>query len=108
MPELAKKVTLDLARNRLFINGEEFPWHISEEGPVLNDVMARNALRSVSITFYAEDIEVIPAKSVAVEAAELRIEHAQRALADAEANVRDASLRLQMAHGELAAAKSGE
>lgn len=108
MPELAKKVTLDLARKKLFIDGEEFPWHISEEGPVLHDVMTANSLRSVSITFYAADVEVIPEKSRAVEEAELRVEHARRALADAHLHVQDANAILQHASAELAAAKGAE
>ncbi|MGW4718858.1 hypothetical protein [Nocardia sp. NPDC004260] len=63
MPELPKLVTLDLAQKKLFIDGVEFPWHISAEGPRLNALMTPDDLRSVTLTFYTEDVEVIPAKA---------------------------------------------
>jgi hypothetical protein len=60
MPELPKKVTIDLASKKLFVNGEEFPWHLTEEGPRLMALTDPDALPSVTLTFYAEDVEVIP------------------------------------------------
>ncbi|WP_159840193.1 hypothetical protein [Nocardia sp. CY41] len=63
MPELPKLVTLDLAKKKLFIDGVEFPWHISEEGPTLHTRTGQHDLRRVTLTFYAEDAEVIPANS---------------------------------------------
>lgn len=60
MPEAAKLVTLDLARKKLYVDGNEFPWCISEEGPQLGSVMAANEIRTVTLTFLTEDIEVIP------------------------------------------------
>lgn len=63
MPELAKKISVDLAHKKLFVDGEEFPWRISEEGPRLMALTGPDALPSVTITFYAENVEVIPAST---------------------------------------------
>lgn len=60
MPELAKKVTVDLASKKLFLDGVEFPYYLSEEGPKVDGLLSRNELRSVTITFFTEDLEVIP------------------------------------------------
>lgn len=63
MPEFAEKVTLDLARKKLFVNGNE--------------------LRSVTLTFYTKDIEVIPECAEPDQSAflaEERLRHAREAL----------------------------
>jgi hypothetical protein len=60
MPEIAKLVTLDLKQRKLFVDGQEFPWWIDEKGPILNNLAAPGELRSVTLTFYADDVEVIP------------------------------------------------
>lgn len=104
MPEVAKKATLDLARRKLFVDGEEFPWHISEDGPQLNDLVSPP--RSITLTFYAHDVEVIPVKTIAVERAELVVERETRALADAQRHVQDASMRLAAAQAELKSAQA--
>lgn len=60
MPAMAKLVTLDLARRKLYVDGAEFPWLISEAGPQLNDLAANNQVRSVTLTFFCDDVVVIP------------------------------------------------
>lgn len=60
MPELAKKVTLDLAARKLYVDGSEFPWLISEDGPQFNDLATRGSIRSVTLTFFTQDVEVVP------------------------------------------------
>ena len=100
MPEVAKKATLDLAQKKLFIDGEEFPWHISEEGPRLTPDTASFG-HCITLTFYAHNIEVIPAKTTAVLEAEMKVEHAQRALADAHLSVQDATERARDAQEQL-------
>lgn len=106
MPKLAEKVTLDLARKKLFIDGEEFPYHITEDGPQISDLMNHSALRSVTLTFYVKDIEVLPATSLAIQEAQLRLEHAQRAMVDAKQQVRDAAARVERAQADLTAAEA--
>lgn len=32
MPAFPKKITVDLKQSRLFVDGVEFPWFITEEG----------------------------------------------------------------------------
>lgn len=61
MPELAKKVTVDRARQKLFIDGVEFPYFITEEGVQVHDVATKDVIPTVTVTFFADDIEVIPA-----------------------------------------------
>lgn len=60
MAELAGKVVLDLQQKKLFINGDEFPWAISDEGVSVSGMGRRDELPAVSLTFFAEDIEVVP------------------------------------------------
>ncbi|MGI5223047.1 hypothetical protein [Nocardia sp. CA-290969] len=104
MPEVAKKATLDLAQKKLFVNGEEFPWRISEDGPQLDDLVS--PLRRITLTFYAHDVEVIPAKTIAMEKAALRVEQARREVADAQLRAKEAGERLLAAHAEAALAEA--
>lgn len=60
MPALAQKVTVDLKQKKLFINGVEFPWYISEDGVDITGLAANNELAMVSFTMLAVDVEVIP------------------------------------------------
>lgn len=60
MPDIAKLVTLDLAKKKLYVDGAEFPWLISEEGPQFTGLAARDRIRSVTLTFFTEDAQVIP------------------------------------------------
>ena len=60
MPDIAKLVTLDLTTKKLFVDGVEFPWYISEEGPTFGPVTdPRDACR-VTLTILADDVEIIP------------------------------------------------
>ncbi|MCQ4148580.1 hypothetical protein [Rhodococcus qingshengii] len=58
MPKAAEKVTVDLKERTLFVDGVEFPWHISEEGPIFGPLLG--PVREVTITLLAHDVEVIP------------------------------------------------
>lgn len=60
MPDIAQKATLDLKEKKLFVDGVEFPWLISEEGPKLNNLAADATMRSVTLTFFVDDVEVLP------------------------------------------------
>jgi hypothetical protein len=60
MPDFPNLVTVDLHSKKLLINGVEFPWYITEEGPRIDGLMAPNTLKSVTLTIYTKDIEVIP------------------------------------------------
>lgn len=60
MAELAKKIVVDLPRRKLLIDGEEFGWHITEDGVDVSDLNNRNELAKVSFTVLAETVEVIP------------------------------------------------
>ncbi|MGY4098060.1 hypothetical protein ACW2Q0_00605 [Nocardia sp. R16R-3T] len=60
LPEIPRLAVLDLAAKKLFIDGAEFPWLISEEGPKLDDLASGNPLRSVTLTFFVEDVQVNP------------------------------------------------
>jgi hypothetical protein len=52
MPELAKRVVLDLKQRKLFIDGTQFPWLIVED-----------ELCKATVTFFADAVEVIPRES---------------------------------------------
>lgn len=62
MPDIAKHVTVDLAQRKLYINGERFPFHIAEGGIRVDGLAAEaGGLATVTVTFFADDIEVVPA-----------------------------------------------
>lgn len=60
MPEIAKLVTLDLAKKKLYIDGAEFPWLISQEGPTFSALANPHEIRQMTITIFADDVEVLP------------------------------------------------
>ncbi|MBF6213757.1 hypothetical protein IU487_22325 [Nocardia puris] len=57
---MAERVTIDLAARKILIDGEEFPYLLHKDGPRVNNLDTRDELRSVTLTFFAKDIEVIP------------------------------------------------
>lgn len=59
MPEIAKSVVLNLKQRKLFVDGEEFPWAISEEGPRL-EWEGINSIGAVTLTILADAITVVP------------------------------------------------
>ena len=60
MPEVPKKITVDLAAKKLLIDGTEFPWLITGDGPqVVWPDLKGNGL--VTITIPADGVEVIAA-----------------------------------------------
>jgi len=61
MPRLLKKAVLDLRCNKLFVEGEEFPWYITEDGVDVSSLMDSNAIPTLSFTIFAETVDVIPA-----------------------------------------------
>ncbi|MBF6411217.1 hypothetical protein [Nocardia farcinica] len=62
MPDIAKHVTVDLAQRKLYVNGERFPFHIAEGGIRVDGLAAEaGGLATVTVTFFADDIEVVPA-----------------------------------------------
>lgn len=60
MPELAKKITIDRKTKKLYIDGVEFPWHITEDGPQVDGVCAVHEIPRVTITMHTRDLEIIP------------------------------------------------
>lgn len=62
MPDIAKHVTVGLAQRKLYVNGERFPFHIAEGGIRVDGLAAEaGGLATVTVTFFADDIEVVPA-----------------------------------------------
>lgn len=68
MPNVAKHVTLDLAQKKLFVDGQEFPWLITEDGPHFDRMCQPRAMKTVTLTFYTEDVEVVPERTRQTEA----------------------------------------
>lgn len=60
MPDIAKHVTVDLAQRKLYINGDEFPFCIAEGGIHVDRLPDRRGPAKVTVTFFADDIEVVP------------------------------------------------
>lgn len=63
VPHLPKKAVLDLNAERLFIDGVEFPWYITEDGVDVASLLDSNAIPTLSFTMFAETIEVMPKKT---------------------------------------------
>jgi hypothetical protein len=60
MANLPRKALVDLRCDKLFIDGEEFPWFITEDGISITGLGDRNALPMLSFSILAETVEVIP------------------------------------------------
>jgi hypothetical protein len=64
MPKLPKKAVLDLNAEKFYIDGEEFPWYITEAGVQVDGLLDRNAIPTLTFTMFAETVEVIPKESL--------------------------------------------
>lgn len=62
MPELPKKITVDHAAKKLMVDGVEFPWHIADS-PTVDEPAGPNAVARVTVTLFADAVEVVPAVS---------------------------------------------
>lgn len=108
MPEVPKKITVDLAAKKLLIDGEEFPWVVAGDGPqVVWPGLKGHAL--VTVTIPADGVQVVPSaseKSCEQEVAERALSIAMEALAAAkeagnERDIRDARLKVFDAQATL-------
>jgi hypothetical protein len=63
MPKLPKTAVLDLRCNKLLIDGEEFPWYITEDGVDVAGLIGNHTIPALSFTIFAETVDVIPADS---------------------------------------------
>ncbi|WP_280447838.1 hypothetical protein [Nocardia cyriacigeorgica] len=57
MPENAKIVVIDHVARTMMVDGREFPWHITDNGPSVTPRESAEALERVTVTFYAEHVE---------------------------------------------------
>lgn len=57
---LAEKAVVDLRNGSLHIDGEEFPYFITESGIAIDGLGDRNAIPTLSFSVFAKDVEVIP------------------------------------------------
>lgn len=57
--KVAGKITLDRRRQKVYVDGIEFPWFIAEEGPTLTRTGALRG-RVVDIPVITHDVEIIP------------------------------------------------
>ncbi|UYB35505.1 hypothetical protein N9A08_12850 [Arthrobacter koreensis] len=60
MPKLPKKAVIDLRNGSLHIDGEEFPYYITEDGVGVNGLGGRRTIPILTFSVFAEDVEVIP------------------------------------------------
>lgn len=58
MPEIAKRVVLDLAQSKLFVDDVEFPWVITKDGVQIQGNVS-DYLCTATVTFMADAIEVV-------------------------------------------------
>ena len=57
---LAQKITIDRARKIVLIDGEVFPYYITEDGPAVQSPMGNSAIPVVILPVLALDLEIIP------------------------------------------------
>lgn len=57
MPKIADRIVVDYAHRRLFIEGQEFPWTIAEEGCRVS--ASDENIATVTVTLYARQVEAI-------------------------------------------------
>jgi hypothetical protein len=58
-PTLAKKITVDLHAKRLYVDGVEFPWHVSADDIEITG-LGPDSMPTVRLSILAETVEVIP------------------------------------------------
>lgn len=56
---IPKKVIVDRSQQKVFVDGEQFPYFIAEDG-IQIDHLATDGPVLITVTFLAEDAEVIP------------------------------------------------
>ena len=83
MPDIPAKAVLDQGNHKLFIDGVEFPYMMTNPGPVLSG--RPNDLCTVTLTFLVDSIEVlpIPERTEAECQAELHVQVASQKLTQA-------------------------
>jgi hypothetical protein len=60
VPRLPDKAVIDLRAKKLFIDGEEFPWYITQDGIDIDGLGDKNALPMLSLSILVRTVEVIP------------------------------------------------
>ena len=60
MPSLPKKIVLNLDTEKVFVDGEEFPWYIVEDSVDVSGLMTENAIPALTFSLFAVTIEVVP------------------------------------------------
>lgn len=85
MPDIPAKAVLDLAKRKLFIDDEEFPYEMTAPGPVLANGPDLGSICTVTLSFFVEAIEAlpIPERSEAECQADLHIQAAVQNLTQA-------------------------
>lgn len=59
MTELAKRITIDRANQRVLIDGVEFPYYLAEGGPQVENPDGTD-LPIVHLPILADDVEILP------------------------------------------------
>lgn len=60
-PRLPRKALVDLRSKKLFLDGEEFPWFISQDGIDVQDLgNKKKALPMITFSILVQTVEVIP------------------------------------------------
>jgi hypothetical protein len=60
MANLPQKALVDLRDSKLYLDGQEFPWYITESGVAIDGLGDRDTLPVLTFSIYAETVEVIP------------------------------------------------
>ena len=60
MPKLPKKAVIDLQNKTFHIDGQEFPWYVSEQGIAVDGLLDPNTLCTLTFTMPADTVEIIP------------------------------------------------
>lgn len=67
MPKLAQKAVIDLQNKTFHVDGQEFPWHIAEEGVEVDGLLDPNAFCHLTFTMLAETVEVVPRETASTD-----------------------------------------
>ncbi|HEY9314636.1 hypothetical protein [Williamsia sp.] len=58
MPDVPQKIVVDHEAQKLFVDGEEFPWLITEEGPTINPA-GPDEIPTVTVTLFTAQVEEV-------------------------------------------------
>lgn len=60
MPNLPNLITIDRKQQKVLVDGDEFPWFITEDGPTVEGADNPEEVTTVTVSIFTDEVEEIP------------------------------------------------